>query len=155
MPVANVAISVANVKSVAPNSTMGEPSSLTGDVGPAFPVVIPVGRGDAQQQLDPVMTRQRVDVWTLPQGAGTAVEAAKAISAANAAGSQEGTVASPNLGLPFHVKNFWNLLNRCHGHIVTVPRWDLVAGSPVASFCSRESFKIFKAASFCWFEPSI
>jgi hypothetical protein len=27
---------------------MGEPSSLTGDVGPAFPVVIPVGRGDAQ-----------------------------------------------------------------------------------------------------------
>ncbi|CAL1159549.1 unnamed protein product [Cladocopium goreaui] len=48
---------------------MGEPSSLTGDVGPAFPVVIPVGR------------------------AGTAVDEAATISSANAAGSQEGAEA--------------------------------------------------------------
>ena len=73
-----------------PNSNMGEPSSLTGDVGPAFPVVIPVGRGDAQLQLH--LVTRRVDMWTLPQGAGTAVdEAAKTVSSVNAAGSQEGT----------------------------------------------------------------
>ncbi|CAE6924906.1 unnamed protein product [Symbiodinium natans] len=30
---------------------MGEPSSLTGDVGPAFPVVIPVGRAGTVEEL--------------------------------------------------------------------------------------------------------
>ena len=43
-------------------SLMGEPSSLTGDVGPAFPVVIPVGRASPCD-----FTHERRFCWGLPQ----------------------------------------------------------------------------------------